>query len=268
MDQQYGKSLWEVAKRSGITRRRFLALLAIGGGGAALASCGARLGLTPPLEPSSPGEAGPPASGVEPTTAIAPTSTEFSPPSNANASTPANSAETSVPLASGLPRDLADANPAEVDNSQLPITPIDDIGVIGPSRDVDIATYELSVDGLVNNPLSLSYQDLLQRPTVTQAVLLVCPGFLAANPEWTGVPVSALLAETGIRPVATHIIFYSIDGSFRDFALADLTWDGLFLAHTVDGQILPNKHGYPLRLIQKGHYGASWLKWVNRISIT
>ncbi len=265
MDELRSRSLWEQAERCGITRRRFLALLAIGGAGAVLTACGAKVGLTPPSEPSS---ATPPPSTTSATPVLS-TPTETTLPPSANPTSGPNiSAAPSVPLASGLPRDLADANPAVVDNSQLPVTPVDDIGVIGSSREVDIDTYALVVDGLVNNPLTLRYQELLFRPTVTETVLLVCPGFLAANPEWTGVPVSTLLAEADLKPVATHITFYAVDGDRQSFALADLSWDGFFLAHTVDGQTLPKEHGYPIRLIQKGHYGSSWLRWVNRIAIT
>jgi sulfoxide reductase catalytic subunit YedY len=155
-----------------------------------------------------------------------------------------------------------------VDNSNLPITPIEGIGITATPPDVDMSNYVLSVQGLVNTPLALNYRDLLQRPAASQVLLLVCPGVFAANAAWRGVPVSTLLAEAGVRPEAVHIIVYAIDGGRQVFELGDLERDGVFLAYEVDGQTLPKEHGYPVRLVAKGKYGALWVKWVNRIELT
>jgi hypothetical protein len=158
---------------------------------------------------------------------------------------------------------------AAFDNSKLPISPIEDLHVagLGP-KTVDIANYRLAVDGLVDKPLTLTYDDIMLYPTVTQIVLLVCPNFFADNAEWTGVLVSTLLAEAGVMTQAKKITFYALDGYQRTLSLEEALSDGVFLAYTVDDQVLPLKHGYPLRLVVKGVFGDRWVKWVDHIIIS
>ena len=165
--------------------------------------------------------------------------------------------------------DLIYQDPAEVDNSNLPITPVDSLGITGPSAapEVDITKYRLTVDGLVAHPLSLTYEALLAYPTVTEVVLLICPGVFADNAQWTGVPVATILAEAGIKPEASQVHFYAVDGYHISLSLKSAQQEGVFLAHTVNGRILPAKHGYPLRLVARGQYGDKWIKWVERIEV-
>jgi len=162
---------------------------------------------------------------------------------------------------------LISRNPAEVDNSKLPITPTEEIHTTGSAPEVDIAQYRLNIDGLVDTEVALAYDTLLRYPTVTNVVLLICPGFFADNAEWTGVPVTTLLAEVGIKPQARQLVFYALDGYRKVLYLEEIQRDGVFLAHTVNGQVLPIEHGFPLRLVVTGEYGSVWVKWVNRIEV-
>jgi DMSO/TMAO reductase YedYZ molybdopterin-dependent catalytic subunit len=162
---------------------------------------------------------------------------------------------------------LVNSNPAEVDNSDLPITPTGGINITGVSPDVDINQYRLTLNGLVATPLILTYEELLAYPTVTEVVLLICSGFFADNAEWTGVPMSILLDEAGVSPEASEVIFRALDGYSVELPLEVAQREGVFLAHTVNGQVLPPEHGYPVRLVVKGNYGADWIKWVEHIEI-
>ncbi len=162
----------------------------------------------------------------------------------------------------------ASMNADEFDNSNLPITPVEGIHITGVAPEVNIEDYRLVVDGLVETPLSLTYEDILDYPTITEVVLLVCPGFFTDNAEWTGVPVTTILAEAGIKPEASEVIFYALGSEYKvTLSLNVVQQDGVFLAHTVNGQVLPAEHGYPLRLVVKGHYGSDWIKWVKRIEV-
>ncbi len=167
-----------------------------------------------------------------------------------------------------LPADLIYRNPADVDNSNLPITPVSKLDITGKAPNVDITSYRLTVSGLVETPLSLIYQDVLAYPSVTRVVLLICPVTFADNAGWTGVTVATILAAAGIKPEAKEVTFYAIDGYNQSFSLKDVQQDGVFLAHTVNGQILPPDHGYPLRLVVKGFFGAFWVKWVERVEVS
>ena len=165
---------------------------------------------------------------------------------------------------------LVHMDPAEVDNSDLPVTPVEKLHRTGSVPEgVDIEQYSLIIDGKVGNPLALTYEDVLSYPAVTDVVLLICPGVFVDNAEWTGVPVATLLAEAGINPEATDVTFHDLWGGYRKtLPLEVALQDGVFLAHMVNGQVLPAEHGYPLRLVAKGRYGSDWVKWVSHIEVS
>jgi DMSO/TMAO reductase YedYZ molybdopterin-dependent catalytic subunit len=169
---------------------------------------------------------------------------------------------------------LVNMDPAEVDNSNLPITPVDALHTTIPERiDVDMASYTLVVDGLVSNQLELTYTDILAYPQISDVVLLICPGFFADNAEWTGVSVASLLAEAQTMPAATTVTFYGLDVSYDTYyrqtlPLDTVKQDGLVIAYQVNGQDLPPEHGYPLRLVVKGGKGFTWVKWLWRIEVS
>jgi DMSO/TMAO reductase YedYZ molybdopterin-dependent catalytic subunit len=203
------------------------------------------------------------------TSQINPASNEFSgdqeqikPP----VSQPPEEPETDVPTKLSQ---VISSDPAEVDNSKLPITSIEELNLTGVAPDVNIEQYRLGIEGLVGTPLSLTYEEVLAYPSVTEVVLLICPGFFADNAEWTGVPVTAFLERAGLKPDAKSVVFQDIAGSYRkELPLEDITGnESIFLAHTVDGQTLPAEHGYPLRLVAEGKYGSYWVKWVEIIEV-
>jgi DMSO/TMAO reductase YedYZ molybdopterin-dependent catalytic subunit len=162
---------------------------------------------------------------------------------------------------------LRSAIPSEVDNSELPVTPTEDIHTTGVPPEVDIEQYRLTIGGLVDKEVSLDYDTILAYPTVTDVVLLICPGFFVDNAEWTGVPVTTLLGEAGIKPEAKQVVFHAIGSYNIVLPLEEVQGDGVFLAHTVNGEILPKEHGFPLRLVVTGEYGSYWVKWVERIEV-
>jgi DMSO/TMAO reductase YedYZ molybdopterin-dependent catalytic subunit len=181
-----------------------------------------------------------------------------------------------VPLFTPLPRparspydlsELIDDDPAKVDNSSLPVTPLDLIHTTGQPQPVDIAAYRLKIDGQVERPLSLSYEELLAMPTHTEVALLICPGVFVDNTEWTGVPLKTVLDMAQPKPGATLVNLYALDDYREPITLEFAGNDGVFLAHTVDGVPLPPEHGFPLRLVQRGVLGGRWLKWVSRIEV-
>jgi DMSO/TMAO reductase YedYZ molybdopterin-dependent catalytic subunit len=166
-----------------------------------------------------------------------------------------------------IPLGIQNMHPADVDNSTLPITSVEELHRTGSVQEYDIDTYRLVVDGLVENPLSLSYEDVLAHPQVTELVLLICPGFFWDNAEWTGTPLSLILEEAGVLPEAAEVRIVS--GSYHiTLSLEEATAEGVFLAYEVNGETLPVEHGYPIRLVARHQYGSRWVKWVERIEVT
>lgn len=150
-----------------------------------------------------------------------------------------------------------------------PLTPVDKLGVTGTPIEVDIATYRLVVDGLVERPLSLSYDELLAYPAVSQVLELDCPGWFLDYAEWTGPLVRTVLEQAGVKPEATAAEFS--DGGeepySRTLTLEQALHDDTLLAYKVNGVTLPVEHGYPVRLAVGAKLGDHWVKWLFRIEV-
>jgi DMSO/TMAO reductase YedYZ molybdopterin-dependent catalytic subunit len=160
-----------------------------------------------------------------------------------------------------------DADPAKIDNKSLPITPLSEINTTGRPQVVDISTYRLRLEGQVEQPLSLTYDEILALPVHTEVALLICPGVFVDNAQWGGVPLSVLIGIAKPKAGSTIINLYAIDEYRESITLDFAQKEGVFLAHTVDGVRLPPEHGFPLRLVQRGVLGGRWLKWVSRIEV-
>ena len=163
---------------------------------------------------------------------------------------------------------LKDKDPAEVDNTHLPITPVDRLSLTGkPPKEVDTDKYRLTISGSVNNTLDITYSEMLSFPSVTEVVLLICHGSHVDNARWTGVPVSYLLNKAGVLEGASEVTFIALDRYSRTLPLKTFQQDGSFIAHTVNGVPIPLKHGFPLRLVVRGLYGENWVKWLRQVEV-
>ena len=170
-------------------------------------------------------------------------------------STPSNSISAENPTTTTAP--------TTADNSTAAESPTTASSVL----DIDINNYRLVINGLVNTPLSLSYEQIQSYPTVIKKVELVCPGVEDQTEEWTGVPVSTLLAKADLTPGASEVVFTGVDGYSIQLPLETVQQSGAFLAYMVDGQTLTQWRGYPLRLVLGGSQGASWVEWITNIEV-
>lgn len=170
-----------------------------------------------------------------------------------------------------LPRDtnrleLAYNNPADLDTRNLEVTPLMDFRTMGSSRfKVDPEAWRLEVSGMVRQPLSLTYSQVLELASQERQVLLVCPGEFANHGSWKGIMMKELLEKAGVRGGATRLVFKSPEGdhaSREQFTLEEVLAEKVFLAYRVNGEVLPEKHGFPLRVVAEGHFGSKWIKYV------
>jgi DMSO/TMAO reductase YedYZ molybdopterin-dependent catalytic subunit len=141
---------------------------------------------------------------------------------------------------------------------------------------VDIATWKVEVRGMVDHPLSFTYDQLLAMPLYEQYVTIACVsnrvgGDLVGNALWTGVRLKDVLEAAGVQQGATQIVGRSVDGFTVGFptSWAMAPEREPLIAVGMARQPLPAAHGFPARLIVPGLYGyVSATKWLAAIELT
>jgi DMSO/TMAO reductase YedYZ molybdopterin-dependent catalytic subunit len=140
---------------------------------------------------------------------------------------------------------------------------------------VDISTWRLHIEGLVDHPLTFTYDQINAMPQVSAVVTLACVsnpvgGDLVSNAIWQGVPLRKILEQAGVQAHSDQLVAESVDGFTAGFPVA-LALDGreALLAVGMNGEALPVPHGFPARLVVPGLYGyVSATKWLSRIRLT
>ena len=128
----------------------------------------------------------------------------------------------------------------------------------------------LEIDGLVEVPYWVDYQQLIAMPSVEEYVTLECisnlvGGDLISNAKWRGVPLRAFLERARLKPSVVDIAFYAQDGYSESIPLEMAMRDEVMVAYEMNGEPLPSKHGFPARLIVPGFFGLKHVKWLTKI---
>jgi DMSO/TMAO reductase YedYZ molybdopterin-dependent catalytic subunit len=140
---------------------------------------------------------------------------------------------------------------------------------------VAAGTWQLRIHGMVDKPLTITFDELIQRPMVERDITLTCVseavgGNYIGNARWQGVLLADLLRKAGIQPGADQIVMRDVHGMTIGVA-TDPVMDGRasLLAVGMNGQLLPPEHGYPVRVVVPGLYGyVSATKWVVDMELT
>ena len=141
--------------------------------------------------------------------------------------------------------------------------------------EINIDDWQLRVHGLVEQEVTLSFQDLLDARLIESHVTLTCVsnpvgGNLAGNAKWLGLPIRDVLARAKPKDGADMVLSKSIDG-FSASTPLEVLQDGrdAMLAIGMNGEPLPLEHGYPVRMVVPGLYGfVSATKWVVELEVT
>lgn len=167
-----------------------------------------------------------------------------------------------------------------------------------PVPKLDAKTWRLKVEGLVERPVELGYDELRSLPAHTVTMALECAGnsriFLSpkvsglqwelgavGNAEWTGVRLADVLKQAGVKPGAAEAVLEGADSGeikkepaspgkityARSLSLAKAMSPEVILAYQMNGEDVTPAHGYPVRAIVPGHYGMASVKWLNRILV-
>jgi DMSO/TMAO reductase YedYZ molybdopterin-dependent catalytic subunit len=164
-----------------------------------------------------------------------------------------------------------------------------------PLPDIAPADWRLSVEGQVESPLTLTYDQLRALPAQTVTAVLECAGnsrnsaspplprsFLnngyVGNARWRGAPLRLVLERAGVKPEAHDVVLEGADRGKPDFAPAEVAYaKGIpidkalhpetLIVYEMNGAPLPREHGGPVRVLVPGWYGTYHVKWLTRIEV-
>ncbi len=170
------------------------------------------------------------------------------------------------------------SQPFTVDGASPYITPTEDfyrIDTALSAPQVDAGSWSLRIDGMVDEPFEISYQELLDLPSVEVPVTIQCVsnevgGDLVGTAVWQGVPLADLLERAGVQSGAEQVFTHSVDGWTAGFPTEAVDGERVaILAYAMNGEPLTVPHGFPARLVVAGLYGyVSATKWIERIELT
>ena len=182
----------------------------------------------------------------------------------------------------GLARKLYRAATFSYDGTQYkgpivqPITPNDLFycvtkNVVDPTVNVDL--WHLEIGGLVQNPATWRLQDLVGFKPTTQETTLMCisnglDAGLISNAVWKGLPLRDLLDQAGVLSGAARVRLHGVDNYTDTVLLQKAMEPTTLLAYEMNGAPLPDRHGYPMRVIVPGYFGEKNVKWLTRIEVT
>jgi DMSO/TMAO reductase YedYZ molybdopterin-dependent catalytic subunit len=150
--------------------------------------------------------------------------------------------------------------------SERDITAFPAIGTT--NQHVDVASWKLSVEGLVARPRTFTLAQLKQLPPRTQITRHMCEEGWSAIAKWTGVPLGAVLDAVGILPAARYVQMNSVDDFANSIDMLDALHPQTILAYAMNGADLSVPHGAPLRLRVERQLGYKGLKYLHRIVVT
>jgi len=152
------------------------------------------------------------------------------------------------------------------------LTPISQQGnnAIKGTQHIDKDTYRLAVDGLVDNPLNLTYADLLSFPMESRLATLHCVEGWSFIAKWTGPTLASIFEAAKVQPSATTVIFYTADDSvgYTSLDLLYILDKDIMIALKLNDVTLPPDRGFPFQVVAEGKYGYKWAKWVTRIELS
>ena len=137
---------------------------------------------------------------------------------------------------------------------------------------VDATSWTLTVKGLVNNPLTITYEEIKAMPSVKEYATLQCVsnkigGDLTSTALWRGVRLKDVLQKAQVKPGAKYIAVRCYDGYDVGIPLERGLLDGSILAYEMNLAPLTSEHGYPVRAIVPGLYGMMNPKWITEIEL-
>lgn len=142
-----------------------------------------------------------------------------------------------------------------------------DVSIKG-TQTIDIKSYRLRIDGLVDSPKEFTYDQALQKPAHSKVLEIVCVEGPSANLNWQGILLKDLFADVNVKNSANTVIFYGADGYTTSLPLGYIMDKDILLAYKINDQVLTPDSGYPFQVAAEGKLGYKWAKWITRIELS
>ena len=134
---------------------------------------------------------------------------------------------------------------------------------------IDADNYTLTVSGLVNNELMLSYDEVVNDyQNFEKVVKLNCVEGWSVTILWEGVLIEDLIEMAGVDPKATTVIFYAYDGYSTSMPLDYIVDKSILMAYKMNNVTLPPARGFPFQLVAESKWGYKWIKWITEIELS
>jgi DMSO/TMAO reductase YedYZ molybdopterin-dependent catalytic subunit len=138
------------------------------------------------------------------------------------------------------------------------------------TRQVDLKTWGLKIEGMVEKPITLRFDEVQGLPRTIQTKSFICvEGWGLDAQRWEGIHLKEILSKVKISPKAKFVSFYATGGQYYDsLSIREALEPETMLAYRVNGKDLLPENGFPLRLVVPRMYAYKSVKWVERIVFT
>ena len=138
------------------------------------------------------------------------------------------------------------------------------------TQKVNLKTWSLKVEGLIEKPISLRFEEIQRLPTKLVVKDFQCvEGWGLEKLKWEGVPLKEILGKVKILPKAKYVTFHATGGEYKDsLSIQEALEPDTLLAYRLNDKSLALEHGFPLRLVIPRMYAYKGVKWVERIVFT
>lgn len=134
---------------------------------------------------------------------------------------------------------------------------------------VDKDNYQLIIDGLVDTPQSLTYDEVIGNYQAKQKLVQIdCVEGWSVKILWDGISISDLLNTAGIKSEANTVIFHAYDGYTTSLPLEYVIDNNIILAYKMNGLTIPEERGFPFMVVAESKWGYKWAKWVTKIELS
>jgi DMSO/TMAO reductase YedYZ molybdopterin-dependent catalytic subunit len=143
-----------------------------------------------------------------------------------------------------------------------------DVSIKG-AQYIDINNYQLEITGLVENPTSYTYDEVINDYTSYKKVVqLNCVEGWSAIILWEGVQLKDILAKATPTPEAKVIIFHAYDGYTTSFPIEYIVDNNILMAYKMNEVTIPAAQGFPFVLVAESKWGYKWIKWITQIELS